>query len=135
MSIEELDKKKFKHDNGWIYGNLITNGTKPYIVGDLVEANEECIAHEFWVRVIPESIGQYTGIKNKEGIKIYENDIVDYMHHGIFGNKWVVGFTGGSFTLNQTPWRVNIRDLVRLQDIKVIGNTIDHPEALRGVTE
>src|SRR5699024_10605141 len=94
MSIDELDERGITHTNGWIYGNLINNGDHPYIVGDIVEATEEYIVHEQWVPVIPESVGQYTGLTDRYDVEFYEGDIGYDDHLQCYG---IVTFDDGAF--------------------------------------
>src|SRR5690554_3581677 len=82
MSIEELNELGIKHENGWVVGNLIQNGGYPFIVGEVVESTDEYLQHEWWVAVIPESVGQFTSIKlpgygeEYPSVELYEGDVI-----------------------------------------------------------
>ena len=61
-------------DNGeWIYGYLIGNNV---IVGEVVDFDDDYFNTEFWYKVDPETVGQFTGMEDSLTLQIFESDIV-----------------------------------------------------------
>lgn len=127
MSIDELDERGINHTNGWIYGNLISNGDHPYIVGDIIEATEEYIVHEQWVPVIPETVGQFTGLDDRYGKDIYEGDIGWDEYYEVYG---VVEYDESNFLF---IFENIVDDLYENnKGIEIVGSRYDSPELLGG---
>ena len=83
--------------------------------------------------VVSDTVGQYTGLKDKNGKRIFEGDIAKVLQ-GKDKDIAYVGFENGAFMLypktgniyERTLWEYWYNDW----DVEVIGNITDNPELL-----
>ena len=122
-------------DNGeWFVGFYGKSGEKTYIIYD----NDIAVAYVSMKEVIPETIGQYTGLTDKNGKKIFEGDIVVVYargYHTVCTVSWaetVAHFQLWQInTIPKTSTNLNLGNY----DCEVIGNIHDNPELLKGGAE
>lgn len=138
--MREILFRAKRADNGeWVEGDLsylIHNKEKMYVFpADGLDSADR-------YEVNPETLCQYTGLKDKNGNRIWENDILhvvekmgnDVYHNGnlVSSPRWInelnfkVEFTPGG--LMNTQRFANALQI----ECEVIGNIFDNPELLKG---
>lgn len=122
----------------WRYGNYVhfvkkpTNSRCNINYKDFIITNEDDGEHYFPISDLS-SLGQYTGLKDKNGNKIFEGDIV------IIGEKLKtkVVYYDGAFRMQSefSPTPTDTTDMgymMREFSVRVIGNIHDNPELMKG---
>lgn len=140
---EILFRGKNRYENQWVYGAYSLWDYSPETESmttdtSIIDYNDECL----WVRVIPETVGQYTGLTDKNGKEIFEGDIVTtnyklgrggYYTFEVYYNENLCQFAltinSGSYTKNKQYDWLQLTAL-KAKKIEVIGNIHDNPELL-----
>lgn len=126
---EILFRGKRKNNEKWIDGGYSEfrnfSGEEVYNIIHNGYANE----------IIPETIGQYTGLTDKNGTMIFEGDIVKYgdtVNKVVFEQRNGTAYFGVVMDDTET-W--HFCHLTSAAGMEVIGNIHDNPELLGGDTE
>lgn len=124
--------------------------SKGFIEGDLTHINDDCyIGSEgtSFTRCVPDTVGQFTGLTDKNGVKIFEGDVVKYIYSP---NRQDGGFVPyyGTASVEYNKTRYILKNIIKgkrssrnwsyqpmasekLSHLEVVGNIHDNPELLK----
>lgn len=140
MEREILFRGKRVDNREWVKGGICQTESWTVIItttdflGDLYEA-PYCDMED--VEVIPVTVGRYTGLNDKHGVKIYEGDIIKTKKYGkIVGHSnvndydiFIVTYEPCMFRLVNKNRGFNLVD-DGYSELEVIGNIHDNPKLL-----
>lgn len=116
---EILFRAKRLADQKWIYGDFIMMlSDYPRII-----SNEDVKMYS----VVSETVGQYIGLLDKNGTKIFEGDIVRDAETSDVGKIFFDTYTA-MFVIG---FETTIADFNASYSLEVIGNIYDNPELIR----
>ena len=116
-------------DNGeWTYGYLYGIWERKYILWGITNNVPDM------TEVEPSTICQCTGLRDKNGKLIWENDIVRIVYNGIeyiYKVIWDVSELDFKATNGKENYKSNFQYLTCCEEIEIIENIFDNPELLK----
>lgn len=130
--MREIKFRGKRMDNGeWVFGDYGKFHKRDGDWTHEIHCPIPKISGSYWNEVIPETVGQFTGLLDRRGKEIYEGDILKRIGDDgdeIFIIEW--NEQSGGFNLNYIYFG-EIYDLEELwSDSQVIGNIHDNPELM-----
>ena len=116
---EFLYRGKDPYIEAWVYGHYVTGVLEHYII----PVRDFGCADLMWSQVDPESVGESTGMLDKNGKLIFEGDIVKDDRLGIFGEVVWMGRNPSFAIKNITGETVYNDDF--WGDLEIVGTAYD----------
>lgn len=113
------------HENGIPYAVILTD--KGYKVGIEYKDSVLVFRKEEVDVVLPSTVCQYVGVKDKYGVEIYEGDIVSY-DDTVATVEWDDALT--AFCIHEGNGWFSVGAQADLYPMTVIGNIYDNPELI-----
>ena len=129
---EILFRGKRTINGDWVYGDFVRGNERKSLRDSIFVYDSETQSFNDY-EINPSTLGQYTGLTDKNSKRIFEGDIAKVLQ-GKDKDIAYVGFENGAFMLypktgniyERTLWEYWYNDW----DVEIIGNITDNPELL-----
>lgn len=129
-------------NEGFVYGSLIVKGKKHYICIGVAGTKLNCLINNATVtlvEVIPETVGEYTNLTDKNDKNIFEGDIIKQINS--YDKLEMTGFVRFSkssqfvishtYTEKENCYKRGMKKAFAIKtNCEIIGNIYDNPELL-----
>ena len=127
---EILFRAKREATNEWVYGYFVNeyDDFQIYVQPQIITRSGREYVNE-------NTLGQFTGLTDKNGVKIFEGDIVRYgdtIHKVVFEQRNGTAYFGLVYSPIETLQFGHYQDLRQLE---VIGNIYENPELIGGESD
>lgn len=119
---EILFRGKRKDNGEWVEGNYGEYYGEYSCISIL---SKKTMSGSWCYDVIPETVGQFTGLTDKNGVRVFEGDIVCIFDGEYFSGVVKYSNEQGSFTVDDTSLHYWV------SDIEVIGNVHDNLDLIK----
>jgi len=139
MKREILFRGKKESDGEWIYGDLLweIHDRKKIDVPTIHNQDANDLSGSF-TRITAETVGQFTGLTDKNGVKIFEDDVLRWPKSEF---KYLIKHENGAFICfhiglknwddSELKWGGIWRFAELGMETEVIGNIHENPELLK----
>ena len=130
--MEILFRGKRTINGDWVYGDFVHGNERKSLRDSIFVYDSETQSFNDY-EINPSTLGQYTGLTDKNGKRIFEGDVAKVLQ-GKDKDIAYVGFENGAFMLYLKTGNIYERALWEYWyndwDVEVIGNVHDNPDLL-----